>query len=245
MSLQGRVAMVTGAGGGVGRELAGVLAQRGASLVLVGRGVEAVAASLEGEAGLRVIACELDLRDDEALRRAVARAVETFGAIDILVNNAGVMYLAPMADAEVEDWQAMVDVNLKAPLALVGAVLPLMVARGSGHILNVSSISARRVGPGVAVYAATKAALDTVTEGLRQELAPRGVRVTGVQLGAVATPLNDKIRNPAMRRLIKTRESAYTPIPPRQAAEAIADALCLPAALNVGSLFLVPADQAG
>ena len=235
-SLEGRVAMVTGAGSGLGRELASVLAARGAKVVAVGRGVASLHCAL---------ACELDVRDHDALRAAVALSIERFGALDILVNNAGVMYLAPMADAESDDWQAMVDVNLKAPLALIAAAMPHMLARGSGHILNISSISARRVGPGVAVYAATKAALDTVTEGLRQELAPRGVRVGTVQLGAIGTPLNDKIRNPAMRRLIKTRESAYTPMPALAAAKAIADVLALPAALNAGSLFLAPADQAG
>ena len=242
-TLKDRVALVTGAGRGVGRALAHALVAAGAKVAAVGRNVQDIQAELQA-AGAPAIAISADVRDAGALRAALERTEAELGPIDILVNNAGVMYLAPMADAEVADWQEMVDVNLKAPLALIGAVLPGMLARGQGHIVNISSISARKVGPGVTVYSATKGALDTVSEGLRQELAPRGVRVSAVQLGAVETDLNDKIRNAPMRRLIKARANAYHALPADAAAATIVWALSQPATVNLGSLFLVPADQA-
>jgi NADP-dependent 3-hydroxy acid dehydrogenase YdfG len=172
-------------------------------------------------------------------------ALREFGRVDILVNNAAVMYLAPMADVEIDDWQEMVDVNLKAPLTLMGAVLPGMLERRAGHIVNISSICARKVGPGVTVYSATKGALDIVSEGLRQEVANKGVRVTSFQLGAVATELNNKIRNASMRRLIKTRASAYNALSVDDAVNGIMHVLQLPPGVNMGSAFLAPADQAG
>jgi NADP-dependent 3-hydroxy acid dehydrogenase YdfG len=168
-----------------------------------------------------------------------------YGPVDLLVNNAAVMYLAPMADAELDDWLEMVDVNLKAPLALMAAVLPSMLARRSGQIVNLSSISARRPGPGVQVYGATKAALDVLSEGLRQELAPRGVRVTSFQLGAVDTALNDKIRNAPMRRLIQARAKGYRALPVDEVVREVLHAVTLPPHINLGQVFLVPTDQAG
>lgn len=242
--MKDQVVLVTGAGRGLGRALAVSLGAAGAAVVGLGRNVDGLEAEVRA-AGGRALACSVDVRDDAAVRSAVERAQREFGRIDALVNNAGVMYLAPMADVEVADWHEMVEVNLKAPLTLIGAVLPGMIERGRGHVVNVSSISARKVGPGVTVYSATKGALDTVSEGLRQELAPRGVRVTTVQLGAVDTELNDKIRNVSMRRLIKTRATAYHAMPVAEAAAAILHVLTLPASVNVGSLFLSPADQAG
>jgi len=243
-SLKGRVALVTGAGRGLGRALALALGAAGAPVVCVGRNVAGLRAGIES-AGGRALECSADVRDAGAMRAVVDEAERELGRIDILVNNAGVMYLGPMSDAEAGDWHEMVDVNLKAPLTLIGAVLPGMLARGDGHIVNVSSISARKVGPGVTVYSATKAALDVVSEGLRQELAPRGVRVSCVQLGAVDTGLNDKIRNAPMRRLIKARATGYTALPVAAAVSAIVDVLALPKSVNAGSIFLAPADQAG
>jgi NADP-dependent 3-hydroxy acid dehydrogenase YdfG len=243
-TLAGTVAMVTGAGRGIGRALALALAGRGVRVVAIGRNVDGLAEEIAAAGGI-ARAHSADVRDEDALRKIVQQTEAEFGALDILVNNAGVMYLAPMADREVGDWHEMVDVNLKAPLTLIGAALPGMLARGRGHILNVSSISARKVGPGVTVYSATKNALDVVSEGLRQELAPRGVRVTSFQLGAVETSLNDKIRNPAMRRLIKARAGAYQALPVDAVVELIVHALSLPDAINLGSVFLAPSDQAG
>ncbi len=245
--LEDRVAIVSGAGGGIGRGLAIALGAAGARVIGVGRNfqqmqdLEAEVAAVGGQA----IGCCADVRDDAAIRQMITFVESRFGPVDLLVNNAAVMYLAPMAEAEVSDWHDMVDINLKAPLTLIGAVLPGMVARRSGHIVNLSSISARKVGPGVTVYSATKTALDVVSEGLRQEVAAKGVRVTSLQLGAVATDLNDKIRNAPMRRLIKTRASTYTALSVDDAVAGIMHALCLPASVNLGSAFLVPTDQAG
>ncbi len=242
--LKDSVAIVTGAGAGMGRALAIALGTAGVTVIGVGRSMEGLEADVRAAGGHAVGYCA-DVRDDETMRAMVAMVMRDFGRIDILVNNAGVMYLGPMADMEVDDWQEMVDVNLKAPLTLIGAVLPGMLAHGAGHIVNISSISARKVGPGVTVYSATKSALDVVSEGLRQELASRGVRVSTVQLGAVDTALNDKIRNASMKRLIKTRASAYQALRVEDAVAGILHVLSIPPSVNVGSMFLVPANQAG
>jgi NADP-dependent 3-hydroxy acid dehydrogenase YdfG len=241
--LKNQVAFVTGAGRGIGRALCLALAQAGAQVVGVGRHVDGLREEIEA-AGGRALAFAADVRDAAAMQSAVAQSVEVFGRIDILVNNAGVMYLGPMADVEVDDWQEMVDVNFKAPLTLLAAVLPGMLARRHGQILNVSSICSRQVGPGVTVYSATKRALDTVSEGLRQELANRGVRVTSLQLGAVDTELNDKIRNQPMRRLIKARAAVYQALPVQAAVDMVMHALAMPAGMTLGSAFLVPSEQA-
>jgi NADP-dependent 3-hydroxy acid dehydrogenase YdfG len=245
--LKGSVVIVSGAGGGLGRALAIALGAAGANVIGVGRRARHIE-TLEAEvaaAGGRAIGYCADVRDDDSMREVVNIALREFGHVDILVNNAAVMYLAPMADVEVDDWHEMVDVNIKAPLTLIGAVLPGMLARRSGHIVNISSISARKVGPGVTVYSATKGALDTVSEGLRQEVAAKGVRVTSFQLGAVATELNNKIRNVSMRRLIKTRATAYHALAVDDVVKAIVHVLQLPPNVNMGSAFLAPADQAG
>jgi NADP-dependent 3-hydroxy acid dehydrogenase YdfG len=241
-----RVVLITGAGAGLGRTLAVALARAGAVVLAVARSAEQLA-SLEAEAsafGGRVVALVGDVRDTAEMARLVQRATSAHGPIDILVNNAAVMHLAPMVESEVSDWLDMVDTNLKGPLALIGAALPGMLERGRGQIVNISSICARKVGPGVTVYGATKTALDVVSEGLRQELASKGISVTSFQLGAVDTALNDKIRNPAMRRLIRTRAGAYTPLAVDQVAHEILHVLSLPRGVTMGQVFLAPADQA-
>lgn len=183
MNLAGSVALVTGASSGIGRATARALAARGAQVVALGRDAE----RLEGE---RAIVCDL------ADRAAVAHAVEQAGAVDLLVNNAGLGWAGSFVDVDPEDVERLVAVNLVAPILLARALVPGMVERGRGHVVNVASI-AGYVGPRrEAVYAATKGGLVAFSESLRYELAESGVAVSLVAPGAIDTEFFERRGEP-------------------------------------------------
>ena len=190
-ALGGQVAIVTGAGRGIGRAIAERFAAEGASVVLASRtatDLERVAKTIE-----RALAVPTDVADDAAVERLVSRAVETFGRVDILVTAAGVATFGPVADQRPGDWDAMLRVNLRAAMVCCRAVLPAMLGRGRGTIINVASVAASRAIPGGAAYTATKAGLVGFSRVLAEELRTGGVRVGVLSPGAVDTPLWDAI----------------------------------------------------
>ncbi len=245
--LNGSVALITGATSGIGRSLSLRLAERGASVFAMGRNEDKLK-ELVSDAkikGLKIFPLIAEVTDGDAISGFVSEIIDRFQKIDILVNNAGVMFLASMSDCELDDWIEMVNTNIIGTLILTRYVLPHMAAAGRGDILNVSSISARSVGPGVAVYSATKKAVDVISEGMRQELAGAGVRVSSLQLGGVDTGLNEKIRNGTMKKLIKMRSNAYHDLPVEAVVDEMLHILTRPRYMTVGSSFIVPSDQAG
>jgi NADP-dependent 3-hydroxy acid dehydrogenase YdfG len=210
-SLAGQVAVVTGAGRGIGRAIAEGLAAEGASVVLASRttsDLEHVATSVE-RAGARALAVPTDVSDDHAVQRLIERATETFARIDILVTAAGVASFGAVADAAPRDWDAMLAVNLRGVMTCCRAVLPAMLAQGRGTIINVASIAASRAIPGAAAYTATKAGVVGWSRVLAEELRAGGVRVGVLLPGAVDTPLWDAIPGgPDRARMLRPEDVA-------------------------------------
>jgi len=194
-NIAGKTIVITGASSGMGAAAARHLAERGATVVLGARRadrIEALSAEIAA-AGGKVLAVETDVTKREDLKRLVDAAVETYGRIDVLINNAGVMPLSPLERVKVDEWDQMIDVNLKGVLYGIAAALPHMTAQKSGHIINVASVAGHKIFGGSAVYSATKFAVRALSEGLRQEMAPHNVRVTIISPGAVKTELLDHI----------------------------------------------------
>ena len=188
-----KVILVTGASGGIGEAIARDLAAAGAKILLGARRVDridAVAADIRARGGTAE-ARELDVTDRQAVMDFAGTAFELWGRIDVLVNNAGIMPLSPLSAGKLDEWERMVDVNIKGVLWGIGAVLPVMERQGSGQIINIGSIGALHVVPTAAVYCATKFAVRAISEGLRQE--STAIRVTCVNPGVVESDLASTI----------------------------------------------------
>jgi NADP-dependent 3-hydroxy acid dehydrogenase YdfG len=216
-SIEGKVIMITGASSGIGEACARQLAQHGARLVLAARRTDRLARLAE-EFGENTLWAAADVTKVEELEALATAARERFGRIDVLINNAGIMPISMLAQGCVDDWSRMIDVNIKGVLHGIHAVLGGMLAQGSGHIINISSVAGLTVGPGSAVYSGTKFAVRAISEGLRQECVGK-VRVTTICPGLVASELTKSITVPAFReRAQKLYEGAIS-------ADAIADAV--------------------
>ena len=189
--IAGKVVVITGASSGLGEAAARHLSALGATVALgarrVGR-IDALAKELDGR-GAKALALATDVMRREDIKRLVDAAVNSYGRVDAIINNAGLMAHSPLERLKVEDWDRMIDVNIKGVLYGIAAVLPYMTKQKSGHIINVSSVAGHKVGPGGAVYSATKHAVRVISEGLRQEVKPYDIRTTVISPGAVATEL--------------------------------------------------------
>lgn len=184
-----KVILITGASSGIGEGLARELAGAGARVLLGARRlerIEALATAIRLEGGTAQ-ACQLDVTNRQSMAGFVKAALDKWGCVDVLINNAGIMPLSPLVAVKQDEWDRMVDVNIKGVLWGIGAVLPLMEAQGSGHIINIASIGALSVVPTAAVYCATKFAVRAISDGLRQETTK--VRVTCVNPGVVESEL--------------------------------------------------------
>ncbi|MEW1996595.1 SDR family oxidoreductase [Streptomyces coelicoflavus] len=241
--IKGKVVAITGASSGIGEATALLLAERGARLVLGARRSERLAelvARIERAGGTAVrIRTDVTRRDD--LQALVALASECFGQLDVLVSNAGVGTISPLDDLRVEEWDHMVDVNVKGVLYGIGAALPVFRAQGTGHFVTTASTAAFRVAPTMAVYAATKFAVRALCEGLRQE-AGDSLRVTTVSPGATATDFAEASTNTRVRaEITKMRDDIA--IPPDAIARAIAFAIEQPATVDVNDIVVRPTAQ--
>ncbi|HTX11363.1 MAG TPA: SDR family oxidoreductase [Solirubrobacteraceae bacterium] len=236
MESERRVIAITGASAGIGATTARLLAGRGDRVVLAARRGEAVSrlvAEIEA-AGGQASGCAADVTRSDDLRRMVHQAVTQFGRLDALVANAGVATTAPLADGTLDDWNTMIDVNLRGVLHGIAAALPVFRAQGSGHFVTVTSTAAAKWVPGQGVYAATKAGVRALCDVLRQEVGP-DIRATMVCPGATAT---DFTTDPDLRERI-----ASIAMTPDAVAEAIAYALAQPPGVNVGEIVVRSAAQ--
>ncbi|MGW2321846.1 SDR family oxidoreductase [Streptomyces sp. NPDC001680] len=240
--IEGKVVAITGASSGIGEATALLLAERGAKVVLGARRLErlqALAARIE-KAGGQAAYAPTDVKRRADLSGLVDLARDRYGKIDVLVGNAGIGLISPLDDLRVEDWEEMIDVNLKGVLYGIAAALPVFRQRGFGHFVNIVSTAGLRIVPSQTVYAATKNAVRTLSEGLRQE-AGDSLRVTVVSPGLTRTELADSMA-PEMKAQILDSMTKIA-IPPDAIARAIAFAVEQPAGVDVGDIVVRPTAQ--
>jgi len=237
------IVLITGASSGIGEATARAFAWHGANLVLVARRMRrlrALAADLPTATHL----VELDIQDRDAVCAALAALPEPFRAIDVLVNNAGLSRgLDPIHEGRENDWEEMIDTNLKGLLYLTRAVLPGMVARGRGHVINIGSVAGHEPYAGGNVYCATKAAVRMLNKAMRLDLLGTGIRVTGIDPGMVATEFSQVRFHGDRDRAAKVYENTR-PLSPADVAEAILWCVGLPTRVNPEQILLTPTDQA-
>ncbi len=244
--LNGKVAMVTGASSGIGEATALSLAGEGANVVLVARRedrLKALEKKISDTTKAKAISVIGDVSQVELAERAVKEATEQWGGIDILVNNAGVMYLGGVADANVEDWKRMIDINVLGLMYFTRFVVPSMKDRGGGSIVNISSVSGRVVSSRSAGYSATKFAVNAFSDGLRQEVASHKIRVTIIEPGAVLTELTDHITDSSVKDSVKGWVASMTALTSEDIANAIVYAVTQPPHVNVNEILIRPTDQ--
>ena len=238
-----KVTVITGASRGIGEATARRLGADGARLVLGARVVaplEALASELQS-AGIDVAWVATDVTSPTDVASLIEVAHGTFGPIDVLINNAGVMPQAPMDALRLDEWNQMVDINIKGVLNGVAAVLPDMRRRDAGHIVNLGSVAGHKVFPGAVVYCASKFAVRAITEGLRQEVGPN-IRVTLVSPGLVATSITETTGHAETRDMLEERYEIA--ISPTAVADAIAYAVSQPPEVDINDIILRPTAQA-
>jgi NADP-dependent 3-hydroxy acid dehydrogenase YdfG len=197
-NIKGKVIVITGASSGLGEAAARLLSAEGATVALGARRVErlkSLADELTAKGG-KALAMATDVTKNDDVKKLVDTAVETFGRIDVIINNAGLMPQSPLERLKVDEWDRMIDVNIKGVLYGIAAALPHMTRQKSGHIINVSSVAGHKVRGGATVYAATKHAVRVLSEGLRMEVKPYNIRTTIISPGAVETELPNTITDP-------------------------------------------------
>ncbi len=237
------IVFITGASSGIGAATARAFALAGARLILAARRAERLrelAATLSVDTHL----IELDVRDRAAVQRAVAAIPETFSAIDVLVNNAGLSRgFDPLHEGSEDDWEEMIDTNIKGLLCVTRAVLPGMVARGHGHVINIGSVAGHETYPRGNVYCASKAAVRVLNKGLRLDLLGTGVRVSTVDPGLVPTEFSE-VRFHGDRARAATVYENTRPLSAADVADAVVWCASRPAWVNVEEVLLMPTDQA-
>lgn len=243
-NIAGKIIVITGASSGMGAAAAQHLAEQGASVILGARRadrIEALAAEIT-EAGGKATSVVTDVTKREDVRRLVDKAVEAYGRIDVLINNAGVMPLSPMDRLKVDEWDQMIDVNLKGVLYGIAAALPHMKAQKSGHIINLSSVLGHRIIPTSAVYSATKFGVRALSDGLREEVAADNIRVTVISPGSVRTELHDHISEKDVQQA--NREfAAKVSLPATTFARLVAFAIGEPEDVGISEILFRPTAQ--
>lgn len=243
MGVLGKVVVITGASSGIGRATAKLLAERGAFVVLGARRKDALAAVAAEivAAGGRAVHKVTDVRQRGDLEALVALSIELGGRLDVMVNNAGIGPISRFDALRVEDWDAMIDVNLRGVLYGVAAALPAFQRQQSGHFVNIVSTAGLKILPTMGVYAATKNAVRTISEALRQEAGPH-LRVTEISPGMVSTDFASSMTDPAVKAAIGRRMTDVA-IPPDAIARGVAFALEQPDDVEVGSIVIRPTAQ--
>jgi 3-hydroxy acid dehydrogenase / malonic semialdehyde reductase len=245
--LTGSVVFITGASSGIGEACAFAFAREGAKLLLAARRVDRIEAMRTKltEAGAQdVHAIGLDVRDNAAVEAAVAGLPDAWRAIDVLVNNAGLSRgLDKLYQGQIDDWEEMIDTNVKGLLYVTRAVVPGMVERGRGHVINMGSTAGEMTYPNGAVYCATKAAERAINDGLRQDVLGTPVRVTSIDPGMVETDFS-LVRFHGDEKRAEKVYQGLTPLKPEDVADAIVWAATRPAHVNIARVVMTTIDQA-
>lgn len=243
-NISGKVDAITGASSGLGEATAKLLSKQGAVVVLGARRadrIDALARELAG-AGGKAMSVATDVTNREQVKRLVDTAVQSFGRIDVMLNNAGVMPLAPLERLKTDEWDQMIDVNLKGVLNGIAAALPHMKEQKSGHFINVSSVYGHKLSPDATVYCATKFAVRAVSEGLRQEVKPYNIRTTVISPGAVATELLEHISEKEIQDQTRNFVDKIA-VPAETFARMVAFAINEPADVDVNEILFRPTAQ--
>ena len=247
ISLTGKRVLITGASSGIGRSCAEQFAAAGARLLLAARRIdrlETLALELNAEYGTDVYYVELDVRDRDWVADVVADLPAAWREIDILVNNAGLSRgLDRLHAGSIDDWDEMIDTNVKGLLYVSRAVIPGMVERNAGHVINIGSIAGRAAYPGGNVYCGSKAAVRTISAGLKIDLLGTAIRVSEVDPGLVETEFSD-VRFHGDRDRAKKTYDGLTPLTPDDIADIVLFCATRPAHVNLSELLVVPTDQA-
>jgi NADP-dependent 3-hydroxy acid dehydrogenase YdfG len=251
-ALEGTVALVTGASSGIGEATARALAAEGAKVAVAARRLERLERLAEeiGRGGRTALAIESDIADQAQAVEAVDRAVDELGRLDIVVNNAGQMLLGPIEGAPTEEWERMIDLNLKGLIVTTHAAIPHLLnaaedsGRGCADVVNISSVAGRIARAGSGVYNLTKFGVGAFSESLRQEFAGRKVRSIVIEPGAVDTELSDHIRD-GVRERVRERFADIEMLQSADIAEAIAFAVTRPAHVSLNEILIRPTEQVG
>lgn len=245
MNSESDIVLITGASSGIGRAIARSLSQENYRLILCGRNAERLeetAAYCRSHTLVHTLC--FDVSDKDEVQKQFEQLPEEWKSISVLINNAGNAHgLDPVYDADTKDWDAMIDSNIKGLLYISAHCMPVMKAKGRGHIINISSVAARMVYPGGTVYCATKKAVDTITDGMRTELTAFGIKVSSVQPGAVETAFssvrfkNDKVRAEAVYQ-------GYEALRAEDIADAVRYILSVPERVNIAEMCIYPKAQA-
>src|SRR5437868_1139968 len=243
-NIEGKVVVITGASSGLGEAAARLLSAEGAIVVMGARRadrIEALADELTRSGG-KALAVTTDVTDYDQVQKLVDAAVQSYGRVDVMLNNAGLMPHSPLERGKIDDWDQMIDVNIKGVLYGIAAALPFMKEQKSGHFINVSSVAGHKVRAGGVVYAATKHAVRVISEGLRMEVKPYQIRTTVISPGAVATELVDRITEPDIREGVRklTDEMA---LPAETFARMVAFAMSQPEEVDINEILFRPTRQ--
>jgi NADP-dependent 3-hydroxy acid dehydrogenase YdfG len=241
-NIEGKVVVITGASSGLGEVTARHLARAGAKLILGARRLDRLQALAEELSLGDNSVVQTDVAKCEQVKRLVDRAVQSHGRIDVMLNNAGVMPQSLLERLKIDDWDRMIDVNIKGVLYGIAAALPHMKQQKSGHFINVSSVAGHKVRAGGAVYAATKHAVLALSEGLRQEVKPYNIRTTVISPGAVATELPGSITEPDVSADFHKFYQMFA-IPADSFARAVTFAISQPDDVDINEILFRPTRQ--
>ena len=242
-NIAGKVVGITGASSGIGEATALLLAERGAKVVLGARRsdrLEVLAAHITKVGGEAAYA-RIDVKRRDDLSNFVRLACEQYGKLDVLVNNAGVMPISPLDDLRVEDWEEMIDINIKGVLYGIAAALPVFRKQGFGHFVNIASTAGHKTVPNQSVYSGTKFAVRAISEGLRQEAGDK-LRVTIISPGFVRTNFTEGVTHSEMKAQLAASRDTFA-MPPDAIARAIAFAIEQPADIDVNEIVIRPTAQ--
>ncbi len=243
-NIEGKVVIITGASSGIGEAVAKHLTALGAKVSLGARRKEKLDQIVQDieQSGGSARAFITDVTKKEDLDALVKNTIEAFGRVDVIFNNAGLMPLSRLENLHYEEWEKMIDTNIKGVLYGIGAILPVFKEQKSGHFINVSSVAGHRVGPGAAVYSATKFAVRAISEGLRQEVKPYNIRTTIISPGAIKTELPDTITDQKIKEVMQPVLDIA--ISPESIARAVAYVIEQPEEFDVNEIILRPTAQA-
>lgn len=240
-----KTALVTGASSGIGKAIAISLSKAGFNLIICGRrgkALEELKSELQEKVKVEIL--QFDVRDKEEVNKALQSLPKEFKDIDILINNAGNAHgLDPIQSGNLEDWDAMIDINVKGLLYVSREIIPQMVKRGSGDIINIGSLAGKEVYPNGNVYSASKHAVDAINKGMRIDLNGKGIRVGAINPGLVETNFSE-VRFKGDSERAKSVYHGYQALTPEDIAELVVFMVTRPAHVNIADLLVLPTAQA-